>query len=338
MTPRPSELPEGAISRREFLGRAAAAGVAAAAVTSLGFALHNRQPVTKSKPITLPDFSVPPVAGRPRIVAARIESVEKTLSLCLDRLGGIKHFIQPGDEVIIKPNAGFASPPSVGATTNPEVVAAAVRLCRQAGAATVWVVDNSINTPERCMEISGIGKAAAAGGGRVLLPAPSDFLDAEQPKNRFLKRWPFLFKPLLGANKIIGIPATKQHALAGATLSMKNWYGLLGGPRVQLHQDINTSIADLATFITPTLVILDATRVLFRNGPTGGSPSDVRQEGILAVATDQVALDTYGASLLGKQAEELPYLIEAQRRGLGTTDLKAAGFEMIGGDAVGGGE
>jgi len=104
----------------------------------------------------------------------------------------------------------------------------------------------------------------------------------------------------------------------------------LGGRRNQLHQDINTSIADLATLVRPTFTVLDATRVLFRNGPTGGNASDVREERILAVSVDPVALDAYGASLLGRQPEELPFLVEARRRGLGVTDLKEAGFEMLG--------
>jgi uncharacterized protein (DUF362 family) len=338
MVPDPKEnLPEGAISRREFLWRVTAAGIAAAAAGGIGFALHNREAATGAKAFTLPDFSVPPMADRPRIVASHVENVEKTIVECLDRLGGIKRFIQPGDEVIVKPNVGFSSRPSLGATTNPDVVATVVRLCRQAGAKTVWVVDNPINDPARCMKISGIADAATVAGARVILPTPEAFVDVEQPNNKLLKRWPFLYAPFRKATKIIGIPVTKQHHLAGATLSMKNWYGLLGGNRIQLHQDINTSIADLATFVRPTFVVLDATRVMFRNGPTGGSAGDVRADNILAVATDQVALDTYGASLLDRKPDDLPYLKEAEKRGLGTTDLKSAGFEMISGAKVGGG-
>ena len=329
MTEREPNLAEGECSRREFLWRVAAAGTAAAAAGALGVGLHNRTPSRESPGIRLPDFRVEPLADRPRIAAARGGNVTRMLAACLDRLGGVRRFIRPGDEVVLKPNAGFASPPGLGATTSPEVVAAAARLCREHGAAKVWVVDNPIHDPARCMEISGIAEAAQANGARVVYPRPGRFADVVRPENAVLKRWPFFYGPFRRATKVIGLPATKHHSLAGVTLGMKNWYGLLGGRRNRLHQDIHASVADLASLVRPTLVILDATRVLFRNGPTGGSMSDVRAEGTIAAATDPVALDTYGASLLGRKPEELGFLREARRRGLGTTDLKEAGFEMV---------
>ena len=54
-------------------------------------------------------------------------------------------------------------------------------------------------------------------------------------------------------------------------MTMKNWYGLLGGRRNIFHQDINTIIAELAMMVKPTLVILDGTQIMMTNGPTGGS-------------------------------------------------------------------
>lgn len=335
--PRPERpVPESGCSRREFLRRVGLAGMAAVGVTALGFGLHNRRAGVEAKALRLPDYGVPAAGDRPKIVAMRGDRVEEMLRACLDRLGGVERFIQRGDEVVLKPNVGFAQPPSVGATTNPAVVGAMARICLAAGAVTVWVVDNPINDPERCMKLSGIRAAAEEAGARVFLPRPSAFRDVEVPGNTVLKKWSFLHTPFHRATKVIGLPAAKHHSLAGATLGMKNWYGLLGGPRNQLHQDIHICVADLASMVRPTLTVLDATRVLFQNGPTGGSASDVREERTLALSVDPVALDSYGASLLGREPEEIGYIVEARRRGLGTTDLKAAGFEMLGGARVGG--
>ena len=320
---------ESGCSRREFLCRAGAAGLGALAAGALGFGLHNRDTQQKAAAIALPDFRVPPVENRPRIIAARGNNVINILRTCFDRMGGLERFIVLGDRVVLKPNVGFASPPTIGATTHPEVVGGMARLCREAGATEVLVVDNSIHDPVRCMAISGIAAAAEANGARVMYPGPRAFRDVACPDNAILKRWPFFHEPFRKATKVIGLPAAKHHSLAHVTLGMKNWYGLLAGRRNRLHQDIHTSIADLASLVRPTVIVLDATRVLFRNGPTGGSLSDVRSEGILAVATDPVALDAYGASLLGRVPEELPFLMEAQRRGLGSADLKDAGFELI---------
>jgi uncharacterized protein (DUF362 family) len=316
-------------SRREFIRRVGSAGVAAAAVGTAAFLLHNRDPRKGPATVSLPDFRVDPPDGRPRVVAARGGTPLQMLQLCLDRMGGIGHFIQPGDRVVLKPNAGFATPPELGATTSPEVLGAVARLCRAQGASEIWVVDNPIHDPQRCMAISGIAAAAEANGARVLYPRAGAFAELEQPEAVVLKRWSFFHAPFRRATKVIGLPTAKHHSLCGVTLGMKNWYGLLGGRRNRLHQDIHTSIADLASIVRPTLTILDGMRVLFRHGPTGGSPSDVRHDGILAVGTDPVALDTYGTTVVGAEPDSVAFLAEAERRGLGTTDLRDAGFEMI---------
>ncbi len=326
---------EGGCSRREFLRRAGLAGATAAGVLAAGFALHNRVARRPDEEVRLKDYRVP-ADSRPRVVAAKGDHVERMLRDCLDPMGGIARFVKSGDVVLLKPNIGFASPPGIGATTNPEVVAATARLCLLAGAAAVWVTDNPINDPERCMTVSGIAAAARAAGARIFLPRPDAFRTVVEPANQRLARWSFLYGPFRNVTVVIGIPVVKNHSLAGATLGMKNWYGLLGGPRNQLHQDTHTSIADLATLVKPTFTILDATRVMFRNGPTGGSPGDVRPERTLAVGVDPVALDVFGASLLGMSHHELPSLAEAARRGLGVLDPRDAGFEMLPGARVGG--
>jgi len=106
-------------------------------------------------------------------------------------------------------------------------------------------------------------------------------------------------------------------------MTMKNWYGLLGEGRNVFHQDINTIIAELAVMVKPTLVILDGTEVMVTNGPTGGSLSDLKRQNTLIASCDQVAADTYGASLLELAPKDLPYLAKAQQAGVGTTDYQS---------------
>jgi len=104
---------------------------------------------------------------------------------------------------------------------------------------------------------------------------------------------------------------------------MKNWYGLLGGPRNVFHQDINTIIAELSMMIKPTMVILDGTEVMVSNGPTGGSSSDLSPMYKMIVSCDMVAADSYAAGLLDLDVKNLPYLLKAQKAGVGTTDFKS---------------
>jgi uncharacterized protein (DUF362 family) len=110
---------------------------------------------------------------------------------------------------------------------------------------------------------------------------------------------------------------------------MKNWYGVLGGRRNRLHQDINTSIADLGSAIRPTLTLIDATRVLVRNGPTGGNISDVAIKNTIIAGLDEIALDSYSLNFLDLKVEDVPFLTIGEKRGIGVTDWKSLNYAEL---------
>ena len=249
-------------------------------------------------------------AGEPRALAAQ----------ALENLGGMSRFVSKQDVVVLKPNIAWDRTPEQAANTDPELVAEVVRQCRQAGARRVIVTDVSCNEARRCFQRSGIMAAAQAEGAEVILPDPDRFREVDLG-GVVLKKWP-VFTPFLEADKVINLPIAKHHMLTGATLGMKNWYGILGGQRNRLHQQIDQSLADLASFMLPTLTLVDCYRVLMRNGPTGGNPEDVLVKKTLVAGTDPVAIDAYVAKAywnLG--ADEMPYLAMAAARGLGTADF-----------------
>lgn len=248
-------------------------------------------------------------AGEPRVLVQQ----------ALENLGGIRRFISRQDVVVIKPNIAWDRTPEQAANTNPELVAEVVRQCWAAGAKRVVVTDVSCNEPRRCFLRSGIQAAARAEGAEVILPDPERFREVDLG-GVALKSWP-VFTPFLEADKLINLPIAKHHELTGATLGMKNWYGILGGQRNRLHQQIHQSLADLASFMLPTVTILDCYRVLLRNGPTGGNLEDVALKKTIVAGTDPVALDAYVAKAYWNlEPEQLPYLQMAANRGLGTVD------------------
>jgi uncharacterized protein (DUF362 family) len=248
--------------------------------------------------------------GEPRAL------VEKAL----ENLGGISRFVSRQDVVVIKPNIAWDRTPEQAANTNPDVVAEMVRQCWSAGAKRVIVTDVSCNEPHRCFQRSGIQAAARAEGAEVILPDPELFREVELG-GVVLKSWP-VFTPFLEADKIFNLPIAKHHGLTGVTLGMKNWYGILGGERNRLHQQIHQSLADLANFMLPTLTMIDCYRILLRNGPTGGNLEDVATKKTIVAGTDPVALDAYVAKAYWNlDAEKLPYLQMAANRGLGTVDF-----------------
>jgi uncharacterized protein (DUF362 family) len=237
----------------------------------------------------------------------------------LEAIGGIRRFISRQDVVVIKPNIAWDRTPEQAANTNPELVAEVVRQCWQAGAKKVAVTDVSCNEAQRCFHRSGIQAAALAAGAEVILPDPERFRDVDLG-GVVLKTWP-VFQPFLEADKVINLPIAKHHSLVGVTLGMKNWYGILGGQRNRLHQQIHQSLVDLASFMLPTVTILDGYRVLLRNGPTGGSLEDVDTKKTVVASTDPVALDAWVAKAWWNlDPDSLPYLGMASNHGLGTID------------------
>ncbi len=235
----------------------------------------------------------------------------------IDAMGGMKRFVARGDVVVVKPNIGWDRTPLQAANTNPLVVAEVVRLALDAGAKRVVVTDASCNEPNRCFTRSGIWKAAHDAGADVRLPEAHHFRNMRL-RGELLDEWPVL-ATLVETDKLINVPVAKHHNLARYTGAMKNWYGSLGGRRNRLHQKIDLSIADLATFLQPTLTVIDATRVLVRNGPQGGDLADTKETRTVIASIDQVAADARACTLIGETPEAIVYLALAEARGIGTT-------------------
>ncbi len=242
--------------------------------------------------------------------------IDKLVRNALAAMGGMQKFVSRGDVVVIKPNMGWDRVPAHAANTNPDVVGTVVQLAYEAGAKRVVVADGSCNDPNRCYQRSGIWRKAHALGADVILPAEHRF-KTKRLKGELLDEWP-IFTTLIEADKVINVPIAKHHNLAKFTAAMKNWYGVLGGRRNRLHQNIDTSIADLATFMRPTLTIIDAVRVLVRNGPQGGNFDDAKDMHTIIASVDQVAADAYACTLIGQHRDNLPYLKMGHERGIGT--------------------
>jgi uncharacterized protein (DUF362 family) len=309
-------------NRRQFLDRLAKAGISIAAACAAGFWFHDAKGPSLSKNnssnLVLKDFSIGALGQKMSIVRGSDRGA--TLQKAIKSLGGIETFINKGDRVLLKVNAAFASPAMLSATTHPVIVTEMTRLCYKAGAVSVVVTDNPINDPDSCFTLTGIADAAKNAGARVLLPRDDLFSPLTVDGAKLIRNWPVLYKPFTGITKVIGMAPLKDHHRSGASMTMKNWYGLLGGRRNIFHQDIHSIIMELAMMVKPSLVVLDATTSMMTNGPTGGSLTDLKQTNTMIVSTDQVAADAFGASLLGKSLDELPFIGKAEAAGIGTAD------------------
>jgi uncharacterized protein (DUF362 family) len=303
----------GRLDRREALLRLSAAGVTAAAVGAGALAFHDRRRVTATAE-AVPDWRTPRHPGSRVGATSRTGDPARDVRRVVEALGGMASFVSPGARVLVKPNIGWDRIPEQAANTDPRVVAELVTLCREAGAGRVVVTDISCNDPRRSFARSGIAVAAAEAGAKVI---PTAELHLRPAALTGLAAGIEVIEELLVADRVINVPVVKHHSLSGATLGMKNWLGVLGPGRSRLHQDIHRAVAELGAVFRPTLTVMDATRVLMRNGPQGGSLGDVKAVGAVAAGVDPVACDAWGAVQMGLEPLSLGFIAIAQQRGLG---------------------
>ena len=246
----------------------------------------------------------------------------------VEAIGGMSRFVAKGGVVLIKPNIGWDRAPEYAADTNPEVVAALIDLCKQAGAKRVNIFDAACNEPRRCYANSGIQRAAREHGANIFFPSDWNIVKAKFRYKSAMENWP-IYREALECDTFINVPILKHHGLTRLTLSMKNLMGVCSGNRGLIHSDIGKKLVDLTDFINPDLTVIDAVRVLTRHGPQGGSLEDVLTLNTVIAGTDPTLCDSYACTLMREDPLSISYIQEAVRRGFGTADLSKAKITRV---------
>ncbi len=236
----------------------------------------------------------------------------------ISELGGMKRFISRGDVVMVKPNIGWNRNVDQGANTHPEVVRALVEMAFSAGAKKVLVMDNPCHRAEDTYLRSGIAEAAKKAGAEVRFPDENRIVTFDF-KGEVVTKWP-VFRDFLEVDKFINVPVLKHHGSSGLTISMKNLYGVCGGNRGKLHRDMGEGIADLTAGFRSHLVVVDATRILRRNGPVGGAVGDVDRKNTVFASESPFLADVIAAGFFGRSPGDLEFLAAWATRGLGSLD------------------
>jgi uncharacterized protein (DUF362 family) len=249
----------------------------------------------------------------------------------IDAVGGIGRFITGGERVVVKPNIGWDRTPELGANTHPDVVKTIVEMCLDAGAKEVSVFDRTCHDARRTYESSGI-KGAIEGirdsRAKIKYVDSKRFVSLDIPRGKKLTTWEF-YRDVLDADTFINVPVAKTHGASTLTLSMKNLMGIIGGNRATIHWSIDQKLADISSLIKPDLIVLDATRIMVKGGPTGGSIENVTVKNTVVAGTDPVAVDSYGATLFGMRGRDIGHISAAYEMGLGEIDL--SNVKIIGG-------
>jgi uncharacterized protein (DUF362 family) len=301
------------LDRREFIKRSAAIGFGA----GLLFLPKGLRGSARAAVQDYPDL-VALKGGMPDVMFER----------GIKEIGGMGRFVKKGQTVLVKPNMSWDVSPDNPANTSPALVAQIARHCRDAGAKRVVILDHSIEYWENSKKSSGIGEAAESVGA-VYAPAEQEGYYQKVSIDGTTLKETSAHESLLECDVLISVPVLKHHGGAGVSISAKNLMGCVWN-RMEYHsKGLQSCIADFLRVRKPDLNIIDAYRVITRNGPRGGSPSDVADMGSLIISPDVVAADTAASMMLGRKQGEIEHIRLAAEAGFGRMDLANLRIERI---------
>jgi uncharacterized protein (DUF362 family) len=317
--------------------RSAPAGASTVTVTAAG---ASPSPLPQE---TAPAAATPTSSPAYLAVAHGGDNPEVLVRNAVEAIGGMQRFVPAGARVLIKPNICVAGRTyDQAATTNPWVVGALVRLCREAQAGSVVVLDYPFwKSSQEAYVDSGIREQVEAAGGEMIHTSTyytdsdgtyrwvdyGNWVDIELPGARRLKSVQMIDE-VLAADVLINVPIAKNHDLTRLTLGLKNLMGVVHN-RPAVHSWIHEKLPELAAFLRPALTVVDAVRILTANGPRGGSLDDVVETDTVIASHDIVAADAYATSLFGLTPEDIGYIVKGEEAGLGTSNLSSIAIRDI---------
>ena len=263
--------------------------------------------------------------GTADIGVAKGDDIEAVVRAAVASVGGMSSFVKKGDRVILKPNIIAPHPPKWSTITHPDVIRATIKLCLEAGAKHVSVVEHGADETdptELRAEMPYIIESFRDTD-LIFIYDEDQYEETLIPGGKAIKRTKTA-KILKEADVLINLPTAKSHGATTVSLGIKGNLGLIWD-RKALHnsEDFDQSLADLGTIIKADLTIVDAVRVLLTRGPWG--PGKVVKLDTIVAGRDPVAVDSYTVTLASWYNKKftgtmIKHLVKCSEMGLGEID------------------
>lgn len=271
------------------------------------------------------------------ISCADYAGVEAALRETVERMGGMRRFVQPGERILLKANLLRPAPPEAAICTHPAVIGAIAKLVKEAGGTAV-IADSPGGALQKesvlrnLYEKTGTAQAAQASGGELCLDSSARLVDL--PEGKVLHQAEII-APMLDCDGCFDLCKMKTHVFMGMTGAVKNSFGLIPGlTKVGFHgshpdqAQFAQVLLDLIGFMRPRLSVMDAVLAMEGEGP--GASGTPRQVGLLLLSDSPLALDVVAGEIMGLPRTSNPVLMAAEARGLSPTRWEDV--ELIGAD------
>lgn len=232
------------------------------------------------------------------------------------------------DVVAIKPNLCCIKGSETGATTDLRVVEAIIRyLQNEFRVSDISIVesDGTQLLADMAFKLLGYENLSKKLNVKLINLSKEPCSYRVYEKNSFLKKVK-VPETLERANCLISVPKIKIHTMCSFGGTMKNQYGCNPFPKKSIyHGHLHDCIVDLTAVFKPQLIVVDGLVGMEGRGPVFGVPVKMNT---LIFGRDVVAVDHLIARLIGLNPSKVKYLVEAQKRGLGTTNYRVAGASI----------
>jgi uncharacterized protein (DUF362 family)/NAD-dependent dihydropyrimidine dehydrogenase PreA subunit len=233
--------------------------------------------------------------------------LRRTLREMVEACGGWPDAMSAGSSVLLKVNMLAAKPPRKAITTHPELVAAMAGLLQDRGC-RVAVGDSpggAVRGVERYWRKCGFLDVAEE--------LDLELVNFERSGSEERKVDGFTYhiaRPMYGFDAVVNMCKLKTHTLCRLTCAVKNVFGVVPGlGKAMLHshsvrpRDLARRIVEIYRQVRFDLVVMDAVLAMDGKGPS--TDGDPRSDGVLALATDSVAMDMVASEMVGLEADEL---------------------------------
>lgn len=255
------------------------------------------------------------------------DKVYSALKRSIDLIGGIDKYIKPGMKVLLKCNLLLKKKPEQAATTHPEVVAALGRLVKEAGAHPI--IGDSPGGLYNVSALRGVYRACGMEDIAIRdgldLNYNVDTEDVSHPEGQILKNLKVI-KILSQVDAVISVCKLKTHGLTLYTGAVKNLFGVIPGTakaeyhlRMRKMEDFSEALVDIASYVKPSLSIMDAIVGMEGDGPSAGQPREI---GAIIASQSPYELDVVAASLVGIDTKRVYTIQKARERGFCSDQLE----------------